>query len=57
MQTCHTCKHFMEQTDVQGLCRRFPPEPIATSEGVTAFFPAMLNDGLCGEHKEKETEQ
>lgn len=57
MMNCENCKHFLAQTDAQGLCRRFPPVPIATSEGVTAFFPAMLNDGLCGEHKEKETEQ
>jgi len=28
-----------------------------TEAGVISFFPTMLNEGWCGEHNEKETEQ
>lgn len=57
MQTCQSCKNFLTQNEAQGLCRRFPPAPIPTEAGVVAFFPPMLNEGWCGEHNEKETEQ
>jgi len=57
MQTCQSCKNFLTQNEAQGLCRRFPPVPMPTEAGVAAFFPPMLNEGWCGEHNEKETEQ
>jgi len=54
--TCQTCAHFLAQTDEQGLCRRYPPTPIYTPEGINSIFPQMLKDGLCGEYKEKTDE-
>ncbi len=53
--TCQTCNHFFQTSDEQGLCRRFPPVPLITKSGEThSVFPPMLNEGLCGEHKEKQ---
>lgn len=52
MPTCSTCKFFMQQTEEQGLCRRFPPVPLIHPNGPTiSVFPPMLNEGYCGEHK------
>lgn len=52
--TCQTCTHFLTQTDEQGLCRRNPPQVFLLPDNSTiALFPPMTNEGLCGEHKEK----
>jgi len=57
MENCQSCKYHLALTKTQGLCRRYPPAMLPTQEGVVAFFPPMLNEGWCGEHNEKETEQ
>ena len=57
MKDCQSCKSFLPISDDQGLCRRYPPVPIATPEGTFAQFPPMLNEGWCGEHKTKDQEQ
>lgn len=54
MENCATCRFFMAQSDEHGLCRRNPPTPIKTEESIISFFPTMLNDGWCGEHKENK---
>ena len=57
MKRCQACEYFLAQDEAHGICRRFPPTPIATDQGVISFFPPMLNEGWCGEHNEEETEQ
>lgn len=57
MENCKACKFFLAQDEAQGLCRRNPPTPIPTEQGVISFFPPMLNDGWCGEFKNKEKQQ
>lgn len=53
--TYQTCTHFLKQTEEQGLCRRYPPTLFMLSDQSTiSLFPPMLNDGLCGEHKESD---
>lgn len=53
--TCQTCTHFLKQSDDQGLCRRYPPTLfLLPDQSTISLFPPMLNDGLCGEHKEKD---
>lgn len=52
--TCQTCTHFLKQSDDQGLCRRYPPTLFLRADSTISLFPPMLNDGLCGEHKEKQ---
>ena len=55
MTTCATCKYFLAVTEADGLCRRFPPVPLVYPNGPTvSVFPPMLNEGYCGEFKEKE---
>ncbi len=48
-ECCKKCKFFMSESDEQGLCRRNPPLPIFTGQGIIAFFPSLLNGGWCGE--------
>lgn len=51
--TCQTCTHFLPQSDEQGLCRRYPPTVFLRADDSTvSLFPPMLNEGVCGEHKE-----
>lgn len=57
MENCQSCKFFLPQSEAQGLCRRNPPTPIPTEQGVISFFPPMLNDGWCGEFKEKDDQK
>lgn len=57
MNSCEACKFFLANDENQGLCRRFPPAAVATTEGTFAIFPPMLNEGWCGEHIEKEPKQ
>lgn len=53
--TCQTCAHFLPQSDEQGLCRRYPPTvALLPDHSTISLFPPMLNDGACGEHKEKQ---
>lgn len=33
-----------------GQCRRFPPAPILTTEGLRAYWPVTFRDHWCGEH-------
>ena len=55
MPTCQNCKFFLATTDTDGLCRRFPPVPLVYEGNQTiSVFPPMLNEGYCGEHKEKD---
>ncbi len=51
---CQTCQHFLVRTEQDGLCRRFPPALVAIDGLPVPAFPPMLNEGLCGEHKEKQ---
>lgn len=55
MKRCQACEYFLAQDEAHGICRRFPPTPIATDQGVISFFPPMLNEGWCGEYIEKES--
>lgn len=55
MANCQSCTFFLRQGADQGLCRRSPPSPIPTENGVISTFPPMLNEGWCGEHIEKES--
>jgi hypothetical protein len=54
VNTCQTCTHYTNDptSDVaQGICRRFPPTPIKTSEErVTTMYPMTRPDMWCGEH-------
>ena len=51
--TCQNCEYYLSQSDDQGLCRRNPPAPVLTDKGIISFFPPMMKEGWCGEHKEK----
>lgn len=58
MTTCATCRFWMAQSPVKGLCRRMPPMPIhlpaipdVRAEEIVSVFPSMTADGWCGEHK------
>ena len=54
---CQSCVHFLSQTEGQGLCRRNPPTVfLHPDESTISLFPSMLNEGYCGEHKEKDNE-
>ena len=57
MENCASCQYFMRQDEASGLCRRDPPSPVHVGDGIGSFFPPMLNEGWCGEHKTKDQEQ
>jgi hypothetical protein len=57
MENCASCQYFMRQDEASGLCRRDPPSPVHVGDGISSFFPPMLNEGWCGEHKTKDQEQ
>jgi hypothetical protein len=60
---CATCLFWRQQNETVGLCRRAPPTPIllpilrdaagevVRSEDVVSFFPTLMADGWCGEHR------
>lgn len=54
---CSSCKHYLPEIPEKGLCRRYPPTPIAhptpQGVGVTPFYPQVLADNLCGEYVRK----
>ena len=58
METCKSCKFFLSTQETQGLCRRYPPIPLLHIQGsITSVFPALLNDGWCGEYIPNDGEQ
>ena len=48
--SCRTCR-FWSPTPVVlfGECRRYAPGPIATNEGIRAYFPLTARGAWCGE--------
>ena len=61
---CKQCQFYLPDTDMQGICRRYPPsltlENIAVRKGgketemTSAWqFPRMMAHGWCGEYKLK----
>lgn len=48
-ECCVKCRFFLPDSAEQGLCRRYPPVPVMTMNGLTQAFPCMLNVGYCGE--------
>lgn len=63
--TCSTCCFYMASPKV---CRRYPPTPlmIGVKQGIASlaaqepfiqgYFPNMMPNGWCGEHKPKISE-
>ncbi len=51
---CEKCKFYLPSTlQTEGACRRYPPTPVATMQGITNVFPGMQSVGWCGEFKDK----
>lgn len=46
---CKTCKFFLAESNMGGLCRRNPPVPVFNGEFIVVVFPAMTPAGWCGE--------
>ena len=56
-ECCGNCEFYMATVKV---CRRYPPIPVmlgtkqglgGTEPAVAAYFPNMLSNGWCGEHR------
>lgn len=50
---CDGCV-FYERHPLQvgvGLCRRGPPAPVLTAQGVAAVFPPVAGDNWCHQHR------
>lgn len=56
--------YFQSQQDKQGICRRYPPSPLAIAEqnllkggvievNIRPYFPTMMTHGWCGEWQQR----
>jgi len=54
-QACCNCKFYREIVQEHGLCRRYAPKPIATTDCSDIFWkqPDVFPEDWCGEWRSK----